>query len=49
MSNQKINKLIAEIKDLKVSELVVKGLAASAQNSPEEPPIKNATEATNPQ
>ncbi len=39
MSNQKINKLIAEIKDLKVSELleVVRGLTTSEQNSPEQP------------
>lgn len=39
MSNQKINKLIAEIKDLKVSELleVVRGLITIEQNSPEKP------------
>lgn len=38
MSNQKINKLIAEIKDLKVSELleVVKGLIALPAAEPEQ-------------
>lgn len=48
MSNQKINKLIAEIKDLKVSELleVVRGLTTSEQSSPEKPEKPEKTEYT---